>query len=204
MLLAGAILLFYLLQASPPLSLIIENPGTKEVHYAIPCLPGDVFTLAYRHSVSKSMVYGTFALTQRGGIKPLTTSFSSFGPGLPWLDEGVEHTIADGKFTVQHDEEPREEIRLWVSPLTEDSISLNGVTYGLASLADEPVLLRIHVVRRRESGGRFSDSSYSLNNISIHAKDARQLEAIDWTSPLKVLHSRSFLAAIFCSLAFTT
>ncbi len=120
------------------------------MHYAVPCRRGDVFTLSYRHSVSRSMVYGTFELTPEGKIRPLTTSFSSFGPGLPWLDESVSHTFTDGKFIVQHTEDPREDIRLWVSPLTEDSISLNGINCELALLAQEPLLLKIYVNQSRQ------------------------------------------------------
>jgi hypothetical protein len=147
LLLAGAVLFICLIQANTSLRLIIEDPRSGAVHYAVPCRPGEVFTLSYRHSVSSSMVYGTFELTWDGKIRPLTTSFSSFGPGLPWLDESVTHSFADGKFTVQHREDPREDIRLWVSPLTEDSISLNGITYELALLTPEPLLLRIYVRR---------------------------------------------------------
>jgi hypothetical protein len=115
------------------------------VHYRLPLETGRYFTLAYTHSVSNSEVCGTFGLTEDGRIKPLTTRFLSFGPGLP-LTGGSETTvISDGGMTVLHQEEPRDRLRLWVSPLTGETLAMGETTLELAALSPEPMLVEISV-----------------------------------------------------------
>lgn len=128
------------------LHLLIEDPRTGKQYYTIPVSPGDLFTLTYRNSVSKSVVIGTFAITGARLIEPLTTAFTSYGPGLPF-DFMEDHQIKDGVITVFHDEEPRPELRLWVTPLTEEKITINNRDYPLGSLTEAHLLLNISVAR---------------------------------------------------------
>ncbi len=129
-----------------PWKLIVEDPRCGHIYYDIPVRHKDVFTLSYRHSVSGSRVYGTFEITHDAHIDPLTTSYTSFGPGLPWLDATVHYTIENGIITVFHDvEPPRGHIRLWVSPETGETITLNGHSYQLARFSEFPVLVEIRV-----------------------------------------------------------
>ncbi len=125
--------------------LIVEDPRNGQLYYGVPVQPKDEFTLSYRHSVSGSMVYGSFEITSDGQINPLTTAFTTFGPGLPWLDASVKYTIENGLITVYHDEPPREHIRLWVSPQTGETITMEDGFYQLAAFSDYPLLVMIHV-----------------------------------------------------------
>ncbi len=144
--LAAGLLLLLPFWGSGPWHLVIEAPRSGVVYYTLPVEPGDEFTLTYRHSVSGSVVYGSFVLTAGGEIQPLTTTFSSFGPGLPWLDGEETCTVEGGLITVHHREDPRDKISLWVSPFTEEMILLNGSKYDLAALTEGPLLLKISLL----------------------------------------------------------
>lgn len=122
--------------------LVIIEPDSSGELYVFDAVPGSTFELSYRHSVSGSMVYGTFQLTDKGMIQPVTTSYSSFGPGLP-LDYAEEYTIENGVITVHHREEPREFIRLWVSAITEETITINDQSYPLYSETEHYRLVEI-------------------------------------------------------------
>ena len=146
-LLIGIFLLLACDRENQSLLMQIKDPRCETVFYEIEVEPGAVFTLSYRHSVSSSAVKGAFMLTTEGTIKPLTTVYSSFGPGLP-LDY-MNYSIENGLITVYHDEDPRENIRLWVSPQTEEVIYVNDHSYSLSTLADSHLLLDIAFVKKR-------------------------------------------------------
>ncbi len=122
--------------------LIIQDPRNETIFYSIPVEADDILTLSYRHSVSRSMVEGTFSLTRNGKIKPETTSYTAYGPGLP-VERYVEWKIENGVITVYHEEEPRESIRLWVTDITGETIYLRGQQYPLFKLSDTYLLLEI-------------------------------------------------------------
>ncbi len=129
---------------SPQQHLVVEAPGEEQYLYSIPANNNDVFEMTYLHSVSNRLVQGRFEITGEGDIRPLTTTFDSFGPGLPELDGSLDYEVQNGKFVVYHDEEPREKISLFVSPLTEDRLYWYGQEYDLASHFEKPVLLKIY------------------------------------------------------------
>ncbi|MCW3491679.1 DUF1850 domain-containing protein [Dethiobacter alkaliphilus] len=126
--------------------IIADSQG--QIHHRIPVATEEVFTLSYRHSVSNSVVSGTFAITSAGTIHPLTTTFSTFGPGLPMAGELVETTIEDGLITVHHQEEPREVLRLWVSPLTGETLSIGSRSVDLYQISPEPTLVEIRFEKK--------------------------------------------------------
>jgi len=127
--------------------MIVEAPRQNKILYSIPVKKGESFVLSYIHSVSKQPVKGTFSFTAQGKIKPLTTEFDSFGPGLPVVDGSTDYSLEDGIITVYHQEEPRDNIRLWVSPLTKEKITINGKQFDLTSFQQEPLLLNIYLQR---------------------------------------------------------
>jgi len=158
LLIMAFILLVYngvFVEKSADWELVVADPRSEVVYHCISAQPADVFTLSYRHSVSNSMVYGTFELTEEGFIQPRTTTFSSFGPGLPWLDDSVVHIVEEGQIIVYHDEPPRESLRLWVTPLTGETLTLHGQTYPLSGLEEKPVLVEI-AMRHAERRSPFS------------------------------------------------
>ncbi len=132
----------------PDWQMIVKDPRSDIIYYSIPVKTMEEFTLIYRHSVSLSTVEGTFLITPEGRIKPLTTTFSTYGPGLP-VDYAERYSIEDGLITVHSEEEPREEIRLWVSPQTEEKITLQGRVYDLAGLSESNLLLEITIEQKK-------------------------------------------------------
>ena len=124
--------------------LLIEDPRSETLYYRIAITGGDTFKLTCRNSVSKSLVTGTFGVTDEGLLNPIQTSFTAYGPGLPF-DFMEEYQIEEGIIIVFHDEEPREDLRLWVTPLTEEMVTLKNSNYPLGSLTETNLLLTIFV-----------------------------------------------------------
>ena len=145
-LLAGILLAGPLFFSSGTHSLLVKDPRNEAVYYNVEVKSGDIFTFTCRNSVSKSVVTGTFMITGEGLIEPLTTVFTAYGPGLP-IDFMEEYVIEDGAVTIFHKEEPRENIRLWVSPQTEETIYLHNQVYPLSTLSESPLLLQIYLIR---------------------------------------------------------
>ena len=124
--------------------LVVSTPRDGKVLYRLPVKEGQEFSLEYTHSVTGRPVQGTFSLTGDRKIKPLTTIFDAYGPGLPYLDGATEYSVDEqGFITVFHQEEPRDSIRLFVSPLTGEALRLDGRVYDLGNLRPDPFLLEI-------------------------------------------------------------
>ena len=138
--------LFFGTSQPDPWLLVVRAATLNQNIYSITVKPNDQFALSYTHSVSRRPVSGTFIITDRGEIKPLSTEFDSFGPGLPDLEVSTVYEMKDGLIIVYHDEEPREQIRLFVSPLTGERLIINGIEYDLTSHQEKPLLLEIYVL----------------------------------------------------------
>jgi len=144
LLLAGVLIQMSCSGANVSRHLIIKDPRSENIFYSLAVEADDTFSLRYRHSVSGSPVEGTFNITEQGKIKPLTTSFTSYGPGLP-IDYMELYVIEDGLVTVYHEEEPRDYIRLWVSPQTEEVLYLDEGSYPLSAFSEEHLLIEISI-----------------------------------------------------------
>lgn len=125
--------------------LVIALPGLDKTAHRIDIEKSDTFTLTYIHSVSGRPVIGTFVVTGENKLRPYSTAFDSFGPGLPETDGCGVYKTSDGWFFIYHDEEPRESLRLFVSPLTGDLLTVHGQEYDLTVFDDNPVLVEIFV-----------------------------------------------------------
>ena len=124
--------------------LLVEDPRSETLYYSVEVKPGDILKFTCRNSVSKSVVTGTFIITGEGLIEPLTTAFTAYGPGLP-MEFVEKHIIEDGVITVFHNEEPRDNLRLWVNQQTEETIYLNNQPYPLWTLSENHLLLEISI-----------------------------------------------------------
>jgi len=127
------------------LHLTVTDPRCGKVYQHLEVEPETIFVLRYRHSVSGSLVKGSFLINNHKEIEPLTTEYRSFGPGLP-LDHWENYSIEDGLITVYHDDEPREKIRLWVSSYTEETLIVNEQEIPLYQPDISHLLLEINVV----------------------------------------------------------
>ncbi len=128
--------------------LVVIAPGSGTRILAAKADPGDVLDLSYTHSVSNSRVTGRFRITDDGGLEPVHTTFRSFGPGLPWSSGEHLERLDDGTMIVHHDEPARDELRIWVSPLTEDTICFGEHAVHVSRQASEPFLIVISVRSR--------------------------------------------------------
>lgn len=127
------------------LYLTVTDPRCGTVYQELEVDPETIFVLRYRHSVSGSLVKGSFLVNEQKLIEPLSTEYTSFGPGLP-LDRWESYKIEDGLITVYHEEEPREIIRLWVSSYTEETLILNDLEIPLYKPEISHLLLEIRAV----------------------------------------------------------
>jgi hypothetical protein len=125
-------------------NLSVEDPRSGKVYYQLEVKPDEILTLSCRNSVSKSVVTGTFIITGEKLIKPMTTAFTAYGPGLP-MDFVEDYVIENGVITIFHNEEPRDSIRIWANRQTEETIYLNGQAYPLWTFSDDSLLLNIYV-----------------------------------------------------------
>jgi len=137
-------LLFSKLQQEP-WQLIVRAPALEQTIFTIPIRENDNIKLSYTHSVSGRPVSGTFFITSTAKIKPFSTEFDSYGPGMPEPDESGNYEIKNDLFVIYHEEEPRDQIRLFVSPQTEERLVVHGKTYDLTSQQEGPLLLEISV-----------------------------------------------------------
>lgn len=128
------------------LFLTVTDSHSGKVYQELEVKQGHFFVLRYRHSVSGSIVKGTFLIVEDELIEPVSTEYSSFGPGLP-LDSFEIYKIEDGVITVYHDEEPREKIKLWVSSYTEETLLVNELEIPLFKPEVSHLLLEIRVVK---------------------------------------------------------
>jgi hypothetical protein len=138
----------FFLHQGQALYLVVEAPREGETLYRLPIKAGQVFELEYTHSVTGRIVRGSFEITGEKRIKPLTTRFDTFGPGLPYLDGSLRYVVENGMYIVFHEEDPREDIGLFVSPLTGEALLLAGKRWELGNLRDAPLLVRIFVAGR--------------------------------------------------------
>lgn len=153
--LSASLILFALavLLLPDPWLLTVSTPKDSRVRYRLPVKEGDVFSLRYTHSVTKREVAGTFVVTGDGGIKPLTTIFDAFGPGLPYLDGSLPYVEEGGFYIVFHNEEPRDKISLFVSPLTGERLIVGNRELALAAFQEEPLLIHIYLKKRMNIRG---------------------------------------------------
>ena len=124
---------------------MVSAPPNSAVGFRTQIVPGDSFSLTYVHSVSKSVVSGSFRITRDGGIQPVSTVFRSFGPGLPWTPDADYELLEDGSILVRHHEPAREDIRLWVSPLTRERLSVKEHEIDLTAGSERETLIEIRV-----------------------------------------------------------
>lgn len=125
--------------------LVVAAPELNEELLRVEVEPEDRFILIYIHSVTGREVKGTFQVTGEGFLLPLITEFDAFGPGLPELDSSQTYNVINGIITVYHNEEPRERIGLFVSPLTKERMLLFDQEYDLTSRQESPRLIHIYI-----------------------------------------------------------
>ncbi|TVR05695.1 MAG: DUF1850 domain-containing protein [Spirochaetaceae bacterium] len=135
-------------------SLHVTRTRGDELIAELPISAGDEFSLHYTHSVSNTPVSGEFRITTDGRIEPTVTRFVSFGPGLPWTPGTDHQTDADGRIVYTHFEDPRDELLLWVSELTAETLVLGETAVQLYRPGGAFDRIAVRVETRGRAAGR--------------------------------------------------
>ena len=138
----------------PGYTLLITRTNGDEVLAELPISAGDEFALQYTHSVSNTPVSGEFRITPNGRMQPTVTRFFAFGPGLPWTSDTEHQTDDEGRIVFTHDEEPREELLLWVSELTAETVVFGETVVPLYRVGGAYERIAVRVGSRRGRPGR--------------------------------------------------
>lgn len=131
-----------------PWHLTVYAPKDEQLLYDVSLQNNACFALKYTHSVTHREVSGTFAVTNDGKIKPMTTTFDAYGPGLPYLDGSVSYIQQGDAYVVTHAEKPRDKISLFVSPLTKEHLVWEAGELDLSGFRERPQLLHIYPERK--------------------------------------------------------
>jgi hypothetical protein len=106
---------------------------------------GDEFEIRYIHSVEKIPVAGVFSVAGNGRIRPAETRFSSFGPGLPFLD--AEVTREGGVMRAKTDMEPMDSLSFYVSAFTRQELIFKDEQIRFASVLRDGDVMVFRVKR---------------------------------------------------------
>jgi hypothetical protein len=131
-----------------PWHLTVFAPKEEQLLHRFSLQKNASFSLIYIHSVTQREVSGTFAVTKGGKIKPLTTTFDAYGPGLPYLDGSLSYIQQGNAYVVSHEEEPRDKISLFVSPLTGERLVWEDGELDISGFQESPQLLHIYPERK--------------------------------------------------------
>ena len=103
--------------------------------------PGDSFTLAYTHSVERSVVRDFFRIDEGGRLVLYGTEFHSSNAGLPSaLAPGETLSLDDGTFRISGMHRVMDEVSLWVGEAYGNTLTIHGVEHDLPRLAGETLL----------------------------------------------------------------
>jgi hypothetical protein len=71
---------------------------------------------------------------------------------LPWTGS-ADCELRDGLIVVHHREPPRESLRLWVSPLTGERLTIGAQEIDLTAWCEQPLLLELSLTsgKRRQN-----------------------------------------------------
>ena len=121
------------------LTLRLPDHGDK-IYYLCSMDTGDRFSLTYRHSVEKTLVKGTFEVSERPSILSVETRMTSVGTGLP--NTFSKRTTRDGKWIVV--DEGKKEIdsfRFFISPVNDTTLATPGEEVDLMKIPSGTVVL---------------------------------------------------------------
>lgn len=135
-------------------TLRVIRTGGDEVIAELPVSAGDEFSLHYTHSVSNTPVSGEFRITTDGRMEPTVTRFVSFGPGLPWTPGAEHRTDEEGRIVYSHFDDPRDELLLWVSELTGETLVVGDTVVPLYRPGGAFDRIAVGVGRRWRAAGR--------------------------------------------------
>lgn len=115
----------------PQYMLVIENKTNKQKYEFI--LKNKEFSLGYIHSVMKTEAEEVFVADENKKIKLMRTEYSSYGVGLPFLQEEGKLKIKDGKFILEMERDFKN-IPMFISPIGKHYLKIDGRKYMLSEI----------------------------------------------------------------------
>ncbi len=128
---ATAVVLTFGIAAGKGKLLVMQNntTGQKIEFY----LPQRQFSLGYMHSVMKTPAEEFFRINKNNEIVLEKTVYESFGVGLPFLADGNDFEIEDGKFILKTNYILKE-INMIISPIPEHWLRIGDMKYELMDI----------------------------------------------------------------------
>ena len=110
-------------------------------------VPEKEFALIYTHSVHKTPVYETFAISEDNRFILKEVRYSSLGVGMPFTEEGGIFANENGQFVLRFNR-TLQVIPIRVSPIPDHAIQIGNTTYPLLAFAEPESLLEIRAKQK--------------------------------------------------------
>ncbi len=159
----GIILLIYLTASilQIPVLVISEQQGDEVL--IIPMLDEQEFDYKYIHSVQKTPVQEHFAVAPDNQLLLTSTTYQSFGVGLPFLPGEGDLKHIDGKYVLTGINRRFDRINIGFITLAHQELSYDGKCYSFQDYFESGALLVVEVKHysAREIIGEFIRRTYS-------------------------------------------
>ncbi|MEW6082187.1 MAG: DUF1850 domain-containing protein [Bacillota bacterium] len=143
-LLAGATVLYLALS---PRIMVLEIDCEGNLAARARASAGGTFQVSFLHSVEGIEVAGTFRIETDGSIRPLETSYPSFGAGLEAISPWENHSITEGTMILRVEAEAMEEILFRSQHFTKHRFTMGSMSVPLGP--QEGTLALVSVRTRR-------------------------------------------------------
>ena len=128
-----------------PLSVLTLTERTGSDELLIPLLQGKSFTYEFIHSVQKTPVQEHFVAAPENQILLTSTTYQSYGAGLPFLPSEGKLTINGGKFSLEGLNRHYKTINIGYMPLAHQSLLYGGQRYDLGEYFLPGTLIKIEI-----------------------------------------------------------
>lgn len=140
-----AIILLLLTAALWPVPALLIRERQGDIGLIVPLLSDKEFDYEYIHSVQKTPVQEHFVAAPDNQLKLISTTYQSFGVGLPYLPEEGELTLIDGKYVLTGIDRSFEVVHMGVWPPVKQALQIHGKRYVLADYFASGTMLDIEI-----------------------------------------------------------
>lgn len=142
---AFAISLLLLTAAIWPVPALLVREQRGEIGLVVPLLSDKEFDYEYIHSVQKTPVQEHFVAAPDNQLKLISTTYQSFGVGLPYLPEEGELTLINGKYVLTGIDRSFGVVHMGVWPPVKQALRIHGKRYVLADYFASGTMLDIEI-----------------------------------------------------------
>lgn len=109
--------------------------------------PGDTFQVSFIHSVEGIEVTGTFRVEADGSIRPVETSYPSYGAGLEAISPWEDHSTTGDTMVLRVEVEAMEELLFRSQPFTQHRLTLGSLSVPMGPKDGTSALVRVRTKR---------------------------------------------------------